>query len=148
MTTPQSFDEVVKLLAARREAILAAHLSGDVHLVRYEPGRIEFRARPEAPANLATRLSRLLTDWTGQTWVVGLSHEAGAPTLREQDEERKIRRREDAAALPLVQAVLAAFPGAVIEAVRDLAAEGEGTDVEEAALELGTGLDGEMGEDE
>ncbi len=116
---------MVELLAARREAMLAADLSGDVHLVRYEPGRIEFRARPEAPANLATRLSRLLGEWTGQPWVVSLSHEAGAPTLREQDERTQNSPSQDAAALPLVQAVLAAFPGAIIEAVRDLAAEGE-----------------------
>jgi len=119
---PATFADLVAQLAARREALLAAHLAGDVHLVHYEPGRLEFRARPEAPADLATRLSRLLAGWTGRPWMVSLSHEPGAATLREQALEREIERRRDAAALPLVQAILATFPGATVEAVRDLAA--------------------------
>jgi DNA polymerase-3 subunit gamma/tau len=123
---PGNFPAMVELLASRREALLAAHLSADVHLVSYEPGRLEFRAEPAAPGNLATRLSRLLSDWTGRAWMVSLSHEVGAPTLREQALEREIRRREDAAALPLVQAILTAFPGATIGSVRDLTG-GDGT---------------------
>jgi DNA polymerase-3 subunit gamma/tau len=118
---PVNFPALVELLASRREALLAAHLSADVHLVHYEPGRLEFRSEAAAPANLATRLSRLLSDWTGRAWMVSLSHEIGAPTLREQGLDRELRRREDAASLPLVQAILNAFPGATIESVKDLA---------------------------
>ncbi len=120
---PVSFVELVELLTARREAILAANLRRDVHLVRYEIGAIELRARPEAPANLATRVSRLLIDWTGRHWMVSLVQDAGQPTLYEQELEQKVRRHQDAQALPLVQAVLAAFPGAKVETVRDLTAE-------------------------
>jgi DNA polymerase-3 subunit gamma/tau len=147
---PASFEELVALLQKRREAIFAAHLRGDVHLVHYEIGRIEFRARPEAPANLATRLSRLLSDWTGRPWMVSLSHEAGAPTLREQELERKIRRHQDAEALPLVQAVLATFPGAKVEMVRDLTVEADTLDnPAQHDLELDAGFDGpDNGEDE
>jgi DNA polymerase-3 subunit gamma/tau len=80
---------------------------------------------------LAPRLSRLLAEWTGRPWLVSLSREAGLPTLREQGLERESQRKRDAAGHPLVQAILAAFPGATIEAVRDLGPTAE-TDLEAA----------------
>ncbi len=131
---PQSFDEVVALFAEKREAVLAAALASAVHLVRYEPGRIEFRPEPVAPPDLATRMSRLLGEWSGRPWLVSLSREAGEPTLREQALECEIKRKQDAASHPLVQAVLAAFPGATIEAVRDLTDAGGGADAADALL--------------
>ena len=123
---PKSFEELVSLFAERREAVLAAALSSAVHLVHYEPGRIEFRPAAAAPGDLATRMSRLLGEWTGRPWLVSLSREAGAPTLREAALEREIKRKQDAASHPLVQAVLATFPGATIEAVRDLVETDDG----------------------
>ncbi len=131
---PGTFEEVVALFTEKREAVLAAALSSAVHLVHYEPGRIEFRPEPTAPGDLATRMSRLLGEWTGRPWLVGLSRQAGAPTLREQSLEREIKRKQDAASHPLVQAVLAAFPGATIEAVRDLIDAGGGAEAADALL--------------
>ncbi|HUC72799.1 MAG TPA: DNA polymerase III subunit gamma/tau, partial [Stellaceae bacterium] len=40
---PQSFDEVVALFDKQREAVLRSHLAANLHLVHFEPGRIEFR---------------------------------------------------------------------------------------------------------
>ena len=117
---PNSFAELVALATEKGEPLMAACLDSAVHLVHFEPGRIEFRAATAAPGDLATRLSSLLRDWTGSRWLVSLSREAGAPSLREQRLEQDLRRKEDAANHPLVQAVLAAFPGAAIEVVRDL----------------------------
>jgi DNA polymerase-3 subunit gamma/tau len=117
---PRTFEDLVALFAEKREAVLAATLAGEVHLVHYEAGRIEFRPEAAAPADLATRMSHLLGEWTGRPWLVGLSRESGAPTLRQQSLDREIKRKQDAASHPLVQSVLAAFPGATIEAVRDL----------------------------
>ncbi|MBW7851474.1 MAG: DNA polymerase III subunit gamma/tau [Rhodospirillales bacterium] len=118
---PRSYQELVALFIEKRELILAGHLTGDVHLVRFEPERLEFRPTPRAPADLANRVGRLMGEWTGRRWVVSISNEAGAPTLREQETAEEERRRNDAAGHPLVQAVLAAFPDATIEAVRDVA---------------------------
>ncbi|HIJ39313.1 MAG TPA: DNA polymerase III subunit gamma/tau, partial [Rhodospirillaceae bacterium] len=117
---PSDFTALVGLVADHREPLLAACLDGAVHLVHYEPGRIDFRPAASAPPDLATRLSRLLGEWTGRPWLVSLSRETGQPTLREQRLELEIKRKADAASHPLVQAILAAFPGASIEAVRDL----------------------------
>ncbi|MFZ0692612.1 MAG: DNA polymerase III subunit gamma/tau, partial [Alphaproteobacteria bacterium] len=114
----ENFDAVVALFAAHREAILHAHLVTDVHLVHFEPGRIEIRPGPHAPAHLANRMSELLGRWTGRRWVVTVSHGEGAPTLKEQSEQKNADARARVAADPLVRAVLETFPGAVIERVQ------------------------------
>ncbi|MFQ5845452.1 MAG: DNA polymerase III subunit gamma/tau, partial [Planctomycetota bacterium] len=116
---PASFADLVALFARHREAILHAHLVADVHPVRFEPGRIEFRPGPHAPANLANRMGELLHRWTGRRWVVSVSKAEGAPTLKQQGEAAEAAARRAAAADPLVRAVLEAFPGATIEAVRE-----------------------------
>jgi DNA polymerase-3 subunit gamma/tau len=64
-----------------------------------------------------------LSDWTKRPWLVGLSREQGAETLRQAGVERELQRKKDAANDPLVQAILLAFPGATVEAVRDLKPE-------------------------
>ncbi|HUB97010.1 MAG TPA: DNA polymerase III subunit gamma/tau [Stellaceae bacterium] len=117
---PQSFLEVVELFDAQREAVLRTHLWANVHLVHFEPGRIELRLEAAAPRELSNRLGQLLTQWTGQRWIVSVSDAPGAPTLREDHEAREREMKSAAALDPLVRAVLDAFPGARIEAVREL----------------------------
>lgn len=136
---PADFEAMVSLFAEKREAVLSAALSSAVHLVHYEVGRVEFRADPAAPSDLAPRMSRFLADWTGRPWLVSLSKEDGRPTLRQQHLERELKRKEDAASHPLVQAVLTAFPGATIEMVRDLAAEEALEPADMAETESGNG---------
>jgi DNA polymerase-3 subunit gamma/tau len=120
---PQSFGDVVALFHARREAILAAHLQNDVHLVQFEVGRIDFRPGERAPSNLPNRLAACLAEWTGKRWLVSVSAQAGEKTLKEQAADLAERQREEAARHPLILAVLTAFPGATIDEVRNLAPE-------------------------
>ncbi len=123
---PESFPALVALARAKKEGILANQLEGDVHLVRFEPGVIEFRPGAAAPNDLAGRLGRVLQAWTGRRWVVGVSSAPGAPSLREQRQARDAERLTAAAEDPLVQEVMARFPGARIVAVRESAAETDG----------------------
>jgi DNA polymerase-3 subunit gamma/tau len=115
---PQSFSDVVALCAAQREAMLAAHLRENVRLVRFEIGQIELNPADAAPRDLANRLGELLTKWTGRRWIVSLVREGGEATLEQQEAAHRKQRSDAAAAHPLVRAVLDAFPGATIEAVR------------------------------
>jgi len=114
---PMSFLDAVQLFQDRREPLLHAHLVNNVHLVHFEPGRIEFNAGAHAPTNLANRLGELLSEWTGERWILSVSSDPGAPTLHEQAEARKQHKREEAAKYPLVLAVKTAFPKATIEAI-------------------------------
>jgi DNA polymerase-3 subunit gamma/tau len=121
---PQSFRELVELIGRRKEGVLHAQLMADVHLVHYEPGRIEFSPGRKAPADLASRLGKLLQDWTGQRWVIAISSADGEPSLKEQADAERAAVQRELLAHPLVQAALASFPGATIEAVRDLKGAG------------------------
>ena len=120
------FREVAALVATQREATLHAHLVHSVHLVRFAPPVIELRPEPDAPRDLAARLAAVLTEATGTRWTIALSTAAGEPTLAEQGEAADSARRSAAAEHPLVRAILAAFPGARIEAVRDETADAYG----------------------
>jgi len=146
---PESFAALVELVEAN-EPLLGAQLRNNVHLVRFEPGRLEFRPEAEAPANLAPRLTTLLARWTGRRWAISVAREGGAPTLSEEAKRARADRLAEAASLPLVEAVLKSFPGAVVESVRPLvdAAETGAAEEPEAAaeVELGEG-DAEPGED-
>jgi len=108
---PQTFAEVVELFTQKREPILATQLKRNARLVRFEAGLIEFNLDQKAPKDLSGQVGKLLTQWTGQRWVVGVVNTAGQPTLHEQE-------LEHAKADPLVKSILEAFPGATIEAVR------------------------------
>lgn len=119
------FEDVVALAGERREVGLKAALERDVRLVRFEEGRIEFALADGASRTLANDLARRLDEWTGRRWVVAVSSEPGAATMREVREAAVRERRSDAAGHPLVQAVLTKFPGAQIVDVRQRAAEPE-----------------------
>ena len=117
---PEDFRALVALFGERGDPRTHSNLYLNVQLVRYEPGRLEFHARPEAPKTLASQVSEALGKWTGRRWVVSVSSEAGEPTLREQDRIAEDKALAEAAEHPTVRAVLDQFPGARIEAVHDL----------------------------
>jgi DNA polymerase-3 subunit gamma/tau len=146
---PRNFDEVVGLFSKRAQPLLEAHLRASVHLVRFEVGRIEINPNAHAPKDLANKVGQLLSDWTGRRWVVSISNERGEPTLDDQKKTLVTAQKADAARLPLVASVLAAFPDASIEAVRDLAGvipESEFSDLGEFT-DLGV-LDSSEGDDD
>ncbi len=122
---PVSFEAAVKMLDDAREGILAAELRTQVHLVRYAPGRIEFRPSDSAESTLASRLGGTLTRLTGARWAISLSSADGAPTLSDQTQSLAEAAKREAAAHPLVKAALDAFPGAKITEVRARAAMAE-----------------------
>ncbi len=118
---PRSYRELVGLFAQKKEGLLEYHLASSVRLVRFEPGIVEFNPLPAAPANLANRVGTLLHEWTGRRWMIGVSAAPGQPTLAEADQAHRDAAIDSARASPVVQALLEAFPGAVITDVRDLA---------------------------
>jgi DNA polymerase-3 subunit gamma/tau len=129
---PREWREVVAL-ASGVKPLLHAHLLHDVHPIRIAPGRVEIRPAPTAPRDLAAQLTALLAERTGTRWTVTVGNEPGEPTLAAQGRTAETDRREAARGHPLVQAILAAFPGAAIETVRDAAADDYGLPLTPAA---------------
>jgi DNA polymerase III subunit gamma/tau len=112
------FEDLIALAAEKRDVSLKSALERDVRLVRFEDGQLEIALEPSAAKMLVGELSKKLHDWTGRRWMVVVSAEQGAPSLRTQSEERKTQLKSDARSDPLVQAVLTRFPGAEIVEVR------------------------------
>jgi len=93
-------------------------LERDVRLVRFEDGKLELALEPSARHTLVGDLSKKLNDWTGRRWMVAVSKETGAPSVKAQAELLKAEMKDNVRSDPLVQAVLARFPGAEIVSVR------------------------------
>ncbi len=113
-----SLADVVALASAKRDLSLKHALEAAMRPVSFEQGRIEVSLVPGASAQALQDLSRKLTEWTGQRWLVSLSSQQGGATLAEQKAVRQAEREEGIKAHPLVSAVLSRFPGAQIVDVR------------------------------
>jgi DNA polymerase-3 subunit gamma/tau len=113
-----SFQHVVDLIREKRDMLLLKEVEDGVRLVRYAPGRIEFQPSPLARPDLAARLSQRLQGWTGARWGISVVNEGGAATLAEERDAEENAARAEALTNPLVQAVMAAFPGAKIADIR------------------------------
>ncbi len=107
-----TFDDVVALVRARRDVSLLVEVESGVRLVRYGPGRIEFEPAADAAPDLAARLAQRLQLWTGVRWGVAVVGAGGGATIAEVREAARGDLHARSAAHPMVQAVLAAFPGA------------------------------------
>jgi DNA polymerase-3 subunit gamma/tau len=116
------FEDLIALAAEKRDVALKSALERDVRLVAFEDGKLEIGLEGSAPKTLVGELSKKLLDWTGRRWMVVVSAEQGAPSLRAQADQRKAQLKSDVSADPLVQAVLTRFPGAEIVEVRPPAA--------------------------
>ncbi len=114
----ERFEDVVALVRARRDMSLLVEIETGVRLVKYAPGRIEFEPSDEAPPDLAARLAQRLQLWTGARWGVAVTGSGGAATIAELRAAATGDLRARSLAHPMVQAVLAAFPGAEIREVR------------------------------
>jgi len=122
------FEDLIALAAEKRDVSLKSALERDVRLVRFEDGRLEIGLEASAAKMLVGELSKKLYDWTGRRWMVVVSAELGAPSLRAQADERKAQLKSDVRGDPLVQAVLTRFPGAEIVDVRPPAGAGAAAD--------------------
>jgi DNA polymerase-3 subunit gamma/tau len=112
------FADLIAFVGEQRDLQLKTALERDVRLVRFEDGKLEIALEPSAAKALIGDLGRRLTALTGRRWMVVVSTEAGAPTVRSQRDARHEEFKRGIQADPLVQNVLARFPGAEIVAVR------------------------------
>jgi DNA polymerase-3 subunit gamma/tau len=122
LASPQSFEDVVRLIDERRDIALRLDVEKYVRPISFRSGAITFEAVPGAPVNLAQRLVSRLKEWTGQPWLVAAEGGGGAETLLERQKRAHAQAWADAVAEPFVQAVMAAFPGTEIVDVRQMAA--------------------------
>ena len=140
MASPQSFEDVVALIAAKRDVTLKLDVDRYVRPISFRPGAITFEPAPGAPANLAGRLVRALKEWTGQPWLIAAEGNGGAETAWEKE---KREQRETLRAIEsdqFVKSVMAAFPGTEIVGVRQVVVP-EAAPVAEGVEQVEGGVD-------
>ncbi len=118
------FEDVVALVRANRDMQLLVQIEDGVKLVSYSPGRIEFEPADGAAPDLAARIGQKMSQWTGVRWVVSVVGQGGAPSIREKRDSEEANLMSQVRSHPLVSAVLEAFPGASISAIRAHGADG------------------------
>ncbi|MFL6823917.1 MAG: DNA polymerase III subunit gamma/tau [Xanthobacteraceae bacterium] len=116
------FEDLIALAAEKRDLSVKLALERDIRLVRCEDGRLEIALEPTAAKTLVNDLARKFSQWTNRRWMVVVSAEEGQPTVRSQNDARQSALKTGVRGDPLVQAVLARFPGAEIVGVREGAA--------------------------
>ena len=121
-----SFADLIALAGEQRDLALKTALECDVRLVRFEDGKLEVALEPSASKALIGDLARKLGELTNRRWMVALSAEPGEPPVKAQLQAREAEIVRGVQADPLVQSVLARFPGAEIVAVRPRAGEEAG----------------------
>ena len=113
------FEDVVALAGQHRDIQMKLALERDVRLVRFEQGQIEFSL---APGGFAAACANARAPFAGMDrapagWSRSQTRKA-QPSLKEQEDAKAREALSGVRAEPLVQSVLAAFPGAEIVAVR------------------------------
>eukprot|EP01030_Chromulinospumella_sphaerica_P026706 gene26706-26924_t len=116
-----SFEDVLKLIEAKRDIGLKLDVDRYLRLVSYRPGAIVYEPAPNTPQNFAGRLVSRLKEWTGQPWLVAAEGGGGAETAWEKQKREQKEARAEIEADPFVRSVMEAFPGAEILGVKQLA---------------------------
>ncbi|MEM5522030.1 DNA polymerase III subunit gamma/tau [Sulfitobacter sp. AS59] len=113
-----SFEHVVELIRTNRDVKLLVEVENTLRLAAYQPGRIEFTPTDDAPRDLAQRLGTRLQQWTGNRWAVIIVGGSDAETIAEIRDAKENALKSQAENHPLMQAVMATFPGAKILSIR------------------------------
>lgn len=120
MPVVASFEDVMALIASKRDIGLRLDVEQYVRPINFRPGAITFEAAPGAPGNLAGRLVRFLKEATGQPWLVAAEGGGGAESLMERQKREEREALAEIKKDPFVASVLSAFPGAEIVEIRKI----------------------------
>ena len=112
-----NFTDFVDQLEQAGKMRLGVQLRDHVGLVSFAPGELVLRPlRPLGP-NFARDLAADALAATGVKWSVSLTDSGGEPSLHQQAEMAEERARAAVMDEPVMQALLAAFPDAILESI-------------------------------
>ena len=118
---PQTYAELIEMARNRRDILVVTALEQSLRPVSMTDGRLEVALVEGADPGIIQTLSARLKFWTGRHWMVSVSTTAeAAPTIREVRDQRRADEVTQAKADPLVQAILAQFPGSELRVVEKI----------------------------
>jgi DNA polymerase III subunit gamma/tau len=112
LQAPDSFTNLIDLLARNGKAHLAQQLHDYVGLVRYVPPELVIRPSKPLSGDFTRDLAAALKSLTGKSWQVAASDEPAAPSLLDQERRAAEQVRQAVLESPLVKAAFEAFPEA------------------------------------
>ncbi len=108
-----SVEAFLDVLRDKREPILYAQVCRDIAFQSFNHGHVAFYTKPGAPANIQQQIKLFLEKQTGQSWTVeNLGVSKDALSIQEKNDENNRAQQAQALKHPLVQDILASFPGA------------------------------------
>lgn len=108
----KNLEDMITLLEANKEFLLASQVYQFLHLVKLQEGLIEFRPDEQATPRFAQDLGQRLSALSGRRWMVSISRERGQPTLAEQKQNAKAQEFQNVLQIPSVKDFLKVFPDA------------------------------------
>ena len=113
----QDFPSLVAAVEQQGRQLLAVQLRDHVGLVSFAPGDITLKPLKPLGADFARDLAAAAKQATGQSWQVRLTDEGGSPSLHQQEAMAEEQIRAAVLEEPNVAALIAEFPGAVLESI-------------------------------
>lgn len=113
-----TFDDVLALIAEKRDIGLRVDVERYVKLISFRQGAITFEPAPHTPIDLVRKLSARLKEWTGQRWLIATEGGGGAETYREREIREKAEALQKLRNDPFISGLMTAFPGVEILSFR------------------------------
>ena len=107
-----SFDQLLKICADKKEIKLKYELEKNVNLVLFENNRIEISFNDNLDKNFVKDLSLKLFEWTNQRWIITFSKTKGDISIKEKEENKKNELVNKTKNSKLFKMVIEKFPDA------------------------------------
>ena len=107
-----SFDQLLKICNEKKEIKLKYELEKNVNLVHFENNRIEISFNDNLDKNFIKDLSLKLFEWTGDRWIITLSKSKGQLSIKDKQQNKKIKNINSAKQSKLYKNLIEKFPDA------------------------------------
>lgn len=114
-----SFPELISVLRASNQLIMAFNLENYASLVNFEPGRIELNLHLDFDITLMSNIKQFLFENTGKNWQIITSEKPGDLTLKAQKKQQLNEQIENFKTHPEIMKLFKAFPNAEILAITE-----------------------------
>ena len=123
VNTINSFNDLLKTCASKKEIKLKYELEKNVNLVSFEDQRIEISFNEDLDKDFIKDLSSKLYEWTNNRWIITLSKTRGQPSKKENEVYLKKELLESVKNSSIYKETIKKFPDAELIDVRALKEE-------------------------
>lgn len=109
-----SFLEVVQLFESKKDFLIADYLRHNVSVQSFQPGHISLNILTPGEENIQARIAKLLSVYTGRSWIVDTVKEAVGISLAAQEEKAEAAKIDAIVETNNLQKITELFPGAKI----------------------------------